>query len=149
MENVSGKLRRIQLKDLEQLCTPRQYIPLSLTSTQQRELCVFSDASNMAIEAVAYLHAVDAQGLCHKGFVMGNNVQRSILTARLFLDTFTTQPRDFMFMSLTEWHVSGSPYTQSSGTSSALSITQQTTYPGPCLWQNTKLVFRYNLSQSH
>lgn len=34
---------RESLKDLEQLCIPRTYVPVSLSSTQRREICVFSD----------------------------------------------------------------------------------------------------------
>lgn len=40
------------LKVLEQLHIPRPYLPISLLSTQHRELCVFSDVSTMAISAV-------------------------------------------------------------------------------------------------
>ena len=59
------------LKDLEQLSIPRPYVPVSLSSTQRRELCVFCDASTMAISAVAYLRVVDSAGESHLGFVMG------------------------------------------------------------------------------
>lgn len=62
---------RESLKDLEQLCIPRTYVPVSLSSTQRREICVFSDASTMAIAAVAYLRVVDSAGQCHLGFLMG------------------------------------------------------------------------------
>lgn len=62
---------RESLKDLEQLSIPRPYVPASLCSTQRREICVFSDASTIAIAAVAYLRVVDSAGQCHLGFVMG------------------------------------------------------------------------------
>ncbi|XP_039892096.1 uncharacterized protein LOC120736184 [Simochromis diagramma] len=59
------------MKDLDQLQIPRLYVPVSLsTQTQHRELCVFSDASVMAIAAVAYLKTISATGEIHVGFVM-------------------------------------------------------------------------------
>lgn len=59
------------LNDLEQLSIPRPYVTVPLRSTQQREICVFSDASTVAIAAVAYLRVVDSSGQCHLGFLMG------------------------------------------------------------------------------
>lgn len=47
---------------LEQLHIPRPYLPVSLLSTRHRGLCVFSDASNAAISAVAYPRAADDKG---------------------------------------------------------------------------------------
>ncbi|XP_025752713.1 uncharacterized protein LOC109204590 [Oreochromis niloticus] len=64
---------RDSLKALEQLHIPRPYLPVSLLSTQHRELCVFCDASTMAISAVAYLRAVDDEGHCLVGFCMGKS----------------------------------------------------------------------------
>lgn len=57
------KLWRDSTKELEQLDIPRPYVPVSLaTQTQYRELCVFSDASDIAIAAVAYLRSVSMTG---------------------------------------------------------------------------------------
>ncbi|KAI3368040.1 hypothetical protein L3Q82_026867, partial [Scortum barcoo] len=53
----------------------RCYISVSLSSTQRKELCIFSDASTVAIGAVAYLRAVDTQGQYHVGFVMGKSMK--------------------------------------------------------------------------
>jgi hypothetical protein len=61
------------LMELEQLTIRRPYVPVSLSSTQQRELCVFSDASTMAISAVAYLRLVDVEGRSQVGFIMGKS----------------------------------------------------------------------------
>ncbi|XP_036952751.1 uncharacterized protein LOC119018863 isoform X1 [Acanthopagrus latus] len=61
------------LKALEDLHIQRCYISVSLSSTQRKELCIFSDASTVAIGAVAYLRAVDIQGQYHVGFVMGKS----------------------------------------------------------------------------
>ena len=47
------------------------YTPISLSSIQRKELCIFSDASTVAIGAVAYLRAADTEGQFHVGFVMG------------------------------------------------------------------------------
>ncbi|XP_056093862.1 uncharacterized protein LOC130072671 [Rhinichthys klamathensis goyatoka] len=59
------------LCELEQLQIDRPYVPVSLCSTKHRELCIFSDASTMAISAVAYLKATDKNGHTHIGFLMG------------------------------------------------------------------------------
>lgn len=64
---------RDSLKALEDLHIKRCYIPVSLSSTQMKELCIFSDASTVAIAAVAYLRAADTEGRCHVGFVMGKS----------------------------------------------------------------------------
>ncbi|KAJ8356530.1 hypothetical protein SKAU_G00193240 [Synaphobranchus kaupii] len=61
------------LKALEDLQIQRSYIPVSLSSTQRRELCIFSDASTVAIGAVAYLRAVDTEGQYYVGFVLGKS----------------------------------------------------------------------------
>ncbi|KAM4544606.1 uncharacterized protein PAE49_017493 [Odontesthes bonariensis] len=61
------------LKALENLRINRCYIPVLLTSAQRRELCIFSDASTIAIGAVAYLRAITADGKPHMGFVMGKS----------------------------------------------------------------------------
>ncbi|KAK0139185.1 hypothetical protein N1851_024265 [Merluccius polli] len=59
------------LKDLSALHLPRSYIPQSLSSATYTELCLFSDASNWAIGAVAYLRVVMTDGQCRVGFVLG------------------------------------------------------------------------------
>nr|XP_054598158.1 uncharacterized protein LOC129163741 [Nothobranchius furzeri] len=64
---------RDSLKSLEQLHVPRPYLPMSLLSAPHRELCVFSDASTMAICAVAYLRVVDEDGHSLVGFCMGKS----------------------------------------------------------------------------
>ena len=61
------------LCELEQLQIERPYTPVSLRSTNYRELCVFSDASTMAISAVAYLKTTDGEGHINVGFVMGKS----------------------------------------------------------------------------
>lgn len=61
------------LCDLEQLQIDRPYVAVSLRSAKHRELCVFSDASTMAISAVAYLKVTDMKGDSHIGFVMGKS----------------------------------------------------------------------------
>lgn len=57
------------LCELEQLQIERPYVPVSLCSTKHRELCVFSDASTIAISAVAYLKVTD-EGHTLTGFIM-------------------------------------------------------------------------------
>nr|XP_054601538.1 uncharacterized protein LOC129164687 [Nothobranchius furzeri] len=64
---------RDSLKSLEQLHVARPYLPMSLLSAPHRELCVFSDASTMAICAVAYLRVVDEDGHSLVGFCMGKS----------------------------------------------------------------------------
>ncbi|XP_028254480.1 uncharacterized protein LOC114430714 [Parambassis ranga] len=61
------------LKNLKKLQIPRCYVPFSHSFAQRRELCIFCDASTMAIAAVAYLRAVDSEGQCHVGFIMGKS----------------------------------------------------------------------------
>ncbi|KAI2646342.1 Transposon Tf2-6 polyprotein [Labeo rohita] len=62
---------RCSLTTLEQLQIKRLYVPVSLTFTQKKELCFFSDASTVAIGAVAYFKVVDSNNQCQVGFVMG------------------------------------------------------------------------------
>ncbi|XP_068506561.1 uncharacterized protein [Syngnathus scovelli] len=59
------------LKELSSLHVPRCYVSMSLSEPRYTELCVFCDASNWAIGAVAYLRAVSKEGHCKVGFVMG------------------------------------------------------------------------------
>lgn len=63
----------MSLVDLEQLHIPRSYVPISLSQTQDIELCVFSDASVLAIAAVAYVRVTDSEGQGHVGFVMSKS----------------------------------------------------------------------------
>ncbi len=51
----------------------RCYIPVSLSSTQTKKLCIFSDASTVAMGAVAYLRTTDTEGQYHVGFVMAKS----------------------------------------------------------------------------
>ena len=62
---------RESLKELQHLKIPRPYTSVSPTDAQRKELCVFADASDKAIAAVAYLKISDAEGNCHTGFVLG------------------------------------------------------------------------------
>ncbi|KAK7895294.1 hypothetical protein WMY93_020619 [Mugilogobius chulae] len=61
------------LKALEDLQIKRCYCPGSLSAMISNELCIFSDASTVAIGAVAYLRSLDSQGQYHVGFVMGKS----------------------------------------------------------------------------
>ena len=61
------------LTDLEHLHIPRQYVPVTLSQAHSKELCVFSDASVLAIAAVAYLRVIDSDRQCHVGFVMSKS----------------------------------------------------------------------------
>ncbi|XP_069129320.1 uncharacterized protein [Argopecten irradians] len=61
------------LRDLKDLSISRTYLPTSLSSTLQKEIHIFSDASEKAICAVAYIKAVDVNGDSHVGFVMGKS----------------------------------------------------------------------------
>ena len=62
---------RESLKELQLLNIPRPYTKVSPALAQHRELCVFGDASNKAIGAVAYLKVTDSEGNCRTGFVLG------------------------------------------------------------------------------
>ncbi len=73
------------LLKLEQIQIERPYLLVSLCSTKYRELCIFADASTMAISAVAYIRAIDTEGCSHVGFLLG----KSKLAPR----TFLTVPR--------------------------------------------------------
>lgn len=61
------------LAELEHLHIPRPYIPVSLSQTLNGELCIFSDASVLAIAAVAYLRVKDSKGQLYVGFVMSKS----------------------------------------------------------------------------
>ncbi|XP_030053401.1 uncharacterized protein LOC115466351 isoform X1 [Microcaecilia unicolor] len=60
------------LKNLEQLHIPCNYIPAALSTASHKEICIFSEASEKAIAAVAYLNATNTDGLSHVGFIFGN-----------------------------------------------------------------------------
>ncbi|XP_073449004.1 uncharacterized protein [Aquarana catesbeiana] len=72
-KEMQWKLWKDSLIELEQLIIQRSYVPVSLSATKQRELCVFSDASTMAIAAVAYLRVMDFEGQSYAGFIMGKS----------------------------------------------------------------------------
>lgn len=59
------------LQDLSCLHISRSYIQQSLSSATYTELCLFSDASNWAIGAVAFLRVITPDGQCRVGFVLG------------------------------------------------------------------------------
>lgn len=61
---------RKSLKLLEDIYIPWCHTPTSLHSFPKKELCVFSDASTMAVGAVAYIKATDNKGQSQIGFVM-------------------------------------------------------------------------------
>lgn len=62
---------KASLEKLSNLHVPRCYVKMSLSKAKYTELCLFSDASNWAIGAVAYLRAVTEEGHCEVGFVLG------------------------------------------------------------------------------
>ncbi|XP_061819391.2 uncharacterized protein [Nerophis lumbriciformis] len=70
---IQWNVWKYSLKELMQLQIQRTYISVSLLATVCREICVFSDASTMAISAVAYLRAIDTEGHSHVGFIMGKS----------------------------------------------------------------------------
>lgn len=51
---------RESLKELQHLKIPRPYTSMSPIKAQHKELCVFADASDEAIAAVAYHRITDA-----------------------------------------------------------------------------------------
>ncbi|XP_073713971.1 uncharacterized protein [Misgurnus anguillicaudatus] len=61
------------LNDLQRLQIPRCYVPFPQSSAQRKELCIFSDASIIAIGAVAYLKCIDSEGQQYVGFIMGKS----------------------------------------------------------------------------
>ncbi|XP_040077158.1 uncharacterized protein LOC120849101 [Ixodes scapularis] len=58
------------LQAFEQLEVPRTYAAVSLSTAQQKEVNIFSDASTKVVAAVAYLRTTDSDGTCHVGFIM-------------------------------------------------------------------------------
>lgn len=69
-KQVSWKLWKESLLELEELHIKRRYVPIPLASSQCRQLCIFSDASTEAVAAVAYLRVTNDENQCHIGFVM-------------------------------------------------------------------------------
>lgn len=61
------------LKALEDLQIKRCYSPGSVSAMKSNELCIFCDASTVAIGAVAYLRSLDSDDQYHLGFVMGKS----------------------------------------------------------------------------
>ncbi|XP_044136507.1 uncharacterized protein LOC122928083 [Bufo gargarizans] len=72
-KRMQWKVWKDSLLELEQLYISRPYVFVSLSATKWRELCVFSDASTMAIAAVTYLRVIDTEGQSHVGFIMGKS----------------------------------------------------------------------------
>ncbi len=62
---------RDSLSLLESVHIPRAYVPHSLQDAQDKQILVYSDASEKAIAAVAYLKTVSSDGDHHIGFIMG------------------------------------------------------------------------------
>lgn len=60
-----------QLPFLENLEIPRPYLPVSPEKHFKREIHVFTDASEEAVAAVAFLRAGDQDCNLHCGFIMG------------------------------------------------------------------------------
>ena len=50
------------MQNLESLCIPRQYTSLSFIRSSRREVHLFTDASDEAIAAVAFIKLTDADG---------------------------------------------------------------------------------------
>ncbi|KAK3082438.1 hypothetical protein FSP39_009290 [Pinctada imbricata] len=61
------------LSTLKYLKVPRMFTLVSLTSDTRHEVHIFSDASEKAISAVAYLRIWDCQNKPHIGFIMGKS----------------------------------------------------------------------------
>ncbi len=59
------------LKHVEQVRVKRMYTSISLTSSTNRKLCIFSDASTRVFGAVAYIKLRDTEGKSELGFVFG------------------------------------------------------------------------------
>ncbi|VDI04708.1 Hypothetical predicted protein [Mytilus galloprovincialis] len=64
---------RISVLSLRELSIPRMYIPMSISVMDNLEVHVFSDASEKAVAASAYLRAIDTYGTSTVGFIMGKS----------------------------------------------------------------------------
>ncbi|XP_062610035.1 uncharacterized protein LOC134271839 [Saccostrea cucullata] len=64
---------KTSLKDIHEQRIPRMYLPVSLSDLSNVELHVFSDASEKAIAAAAYLKVVDADNNTYLGFILGKS----------------------------------------------------------------------------
>ena len=58
------------MQSLESLCIPRQYTSLSFIGSTRREVHLFTDASEEAIAAVAFIKLTDADGNQQQGFLL-------------------------------------------------------------------------------
>ncbi len=61
------------LTDLREVQIRRPYVPVSMSHASKNEVIIFSDASTVAIAAVAYLRVVTRDGQCHVGFIMAKS----------------------------------------------------------------------------
>ncbi|XP_021344067.1 uncharacterized protein LOC110443943 [Mizuhopecten yessoensis] len=61
------------LQELNNLTVPRSYGPISIYNASSKDVHIFSDASEKAIGAVAYIRTLDEQGNAHLGFVLGKS----------------------------------------------------------------------------
>ncbi|RXN11463.1 hypothetical protein ROHU_010601 [Labeo rohita] len=59
------------LQELQHLQIPRHYTKDFSSEVSQRELCIFADASVLAIAAVAYLRSSSPEGSCKISFILG------------------------------------------------------------------------------
>lgn len=59
------------MQDLENVKISRTYAGMSLSQAIKKDVCIFSDASEMAISAVIYLRLTDKSGIQQLGFVLG------------------------------------------------------------------------------
>lgn len=63
---------RSESNDLRSLQIPRTYSSVSLRAVLRKELHVYSDASEKAVAAVAYIQTTKSDGTIDIGFVLGN-----------------------------------------------------------------------------
>lgn len=62
---------RCSLLSLRELTIPRMYLPESLSTSTDKHLCIYSDASEKAVSAVAYIKIQKDNDKVCTGFVMG------------------------------------------------------------------------------
>ena len=62
---------RLELRHLENVQVPRPYLNVPSSDLVSKEVHVYTDASEDAIAAVAYLRAVDHNEESHQGFILG------------------------------------------------------------------------------